>query len=1628
MDSPHQQSSTSKHAEPSEISPPTQTRAQTLPFTTLTWENFERLCLRLARLSGNVEDVRRYGTRGQKQQGIDLYVHRYGGEYETWQCKRCKTMTKTVLRDSVKKFLEGDWAKRTKKFRFAVASSLNPTELAEEIEVQRVFCESSNIIFSPMDSDKLSIMLKDHPQLVDDFFGRHWVEAFNGPEAVASLSGRKLNPAKKEKARKNLQTLYDSHFRTVDGGIPAVTPIFQGAIGPVPVYERYVEPFIELVESVIERKQSQTPNDGGGVSSDLTSSSTNELNVNLEFQRREIRTKVKLSTGLASGHRILLLGGAGFGKSAALRVVIHSLLSRDGKFPDIAKEWGSRLPLLFSFGFLTRHFADNESATIESALKAWLVVLGANNDVLKLLEEMLTDKRLLLLVDGIDEWQNREAAISALDSLTTYAETRKLPLIATGRLLGFENIGDFGPEWKRVNLLKLTSDQQNEIVDFWFRYFRSTEEASDEDTLNQAVLRDVTEFSNELCEDTAISELGGIPLLLSGMIYLKLSGRILPKSRLAVIQELLKALLEDQPRRRSQAALQRSDQANSRSIIIRRGIEFIAFQIHQEPISLSLQNERASQFLQAFFQKEMQLSVADAVQQASHVIELGKREFGLFVQPQEGHVGLVHRIFQETLAANHLSRQPLDQLIDYCNNFGSKSQWHEVTLALLQLLSCQNKVDLLIDELRKPVANSLDEPLQKIILARLSARETNCSQTKANELIADVFSWIECGRWMPLRLSLVQEISVGLHSEQVGSLVAARAIRWFPGRVRWVQGIPEAVSKDPTETTVSDLWILLHNCNHSHEYREAAEALARLSNSADELKDELLRILTESAEQNLMAAALHALALGWPSHPDLPAILEAACISGAGKLRRVAILARFRLGERDAGIREALIDFCRKYERQWPWEGDIIDALCLGWPNDFELKEEALKRLSGMYGPNPLNEAFAIKYLLRCFPGDDEVAKLLSDQLIEESRSWFHISDLNEDLLSGFRNHPLLVSAAKNWVSASFKKTRSPLDFSVIAQFTGQDSCRQALLNWLRRGNILPHCIISTLLEICEPDDAEVQEALIEYITDENRRSDSVRWLPKIIQDGDELRDVLWDIFRRGEIMNSLNALEILMEMEGADELELWAIVSEKLQNDTEGHYWRYGYRTLIRLWPENPLIRKLVKDTLFTGEIQFSYIFEVYGRDPQIRPLLDSCIRVLKDDLRMAFIQAIEPKAQRGVESAMEIISNFKYEPVGEARTVAARGYARGCIRNGIETNVIAEELARNLTSFNFDQDGIRQAAIVVLLELGRTDLIAEIQESNQQSGFSTMSDYRYNWEFVASVVEHWENLDKALPCIWEVFRHSPVIASELVKVEKAAHATTPIRMFEDRIRSNQQLAIDEIRALISYHGQAEFLKDLFVERIKQFHARRHRSIMFLEHRTYGEMLSYLAEHFGGDETLGNELLEFLSSQKIHDQVMNSLCRGWPGMSIVTKEAEKLSDYIESPKPYHAWLFSTKANARLMTNYVMRFPDNCMHMSNDYVYEVVIAIRKRLQSDHECLYAVFEKLKTVRAIEPIVAITKLIAPLIGKETEFQEWVSEQLHEYFQQEKVLGNLVFDLFSNDFRPVEFTLLEAVLTPQ
>jgi hypothetical protein len=74
------------------LPPPADALAPLLPTELLRWEDFERLCLRMARLNSEIEQSRLHGVRGQAQEGIDLFARSFTGEYTVYQSKRVESL------------------------------------------------------------------------------------------------------------------------------------------------------------------------------------------------------------------------------------------------------------------------------------------------------------------------------------------------------------------------------------------------------------------------------------------------------------------------------------------------------------------------------------------------------------------------------------------------------------------------------------------------------------------------------------------------------------------------------------------------------------------------------------------------------------------------------------------------------------------------------------------------------------------------------------------------------------------------------------------------------------------------------------------------------------------------------------------------------------------------------------------------------------------------------------------------------------------------------------------------------------------------------------------------------------------------------------------------------------------------------------------------------------------------------------------------------------------------------------------------------------------------------------------------------------------------------------------------
>ncbi len=85
------------------------------------------------------------------------------------------------------------------------------------------------VALATWDADELDIVMKDHPALVDDFFGRPVVTAFCGPEAAAAL-GQRLDGRDVAEFRRRLHDLYAAVFTELDPGVPVPPGISDAAV------------------------------------------------------------------------------------------------------------------------------------------------------------------------------------------------------------------------------------------------------------------------------------------------------------------------------------------------------------------------------------------------------------------------------------------------------------------------------------------------------------------------------------------------------------------------------------------------------------------------------------------------------------------------------------------------------------------------------------------------------------------------------------------------------------------------------------------------------------------------------------------------------------------------------------------------------------------------------------------------------------------------------------------------------------------------------------------------------------------------------------------------------------------------------------------------------------------------------------------------------------------------------------------------------------------------------------------------------------------------------------------------------------------------------------------------------
>ena len=159
---------------------------------------------------------------------------------------------------------------------------------------------------------------------------------------------------------------------------------------------------------------------------------------------------------------------------------------------------GSLLPIWVPFSFWTNLNTKRESPiALSKCLETWFKQFDQGR-LWPIVESAMEDGRLLLLVDGLDEWTDETAARTTSHLLQTYIQIRNLPAVLVSRPHGFERVSIQGAEWQVGRLAALSKHQQRALIVKWLSIHRRADsQQSDSAGRTTEIVQDVQKAADE---------------------------------------------------------------------------------------------------------------------------------------------------------------------------------------------------------------------------------------------------------------------------------------------------------------------------------------------------------------------------------------------------------------------------------------------------------------------------------------------------------------------------------------------------------------------------------------------------------------------------------------------------------------------------------------------------------------------------------------------------------------------------------------------------------------------------------------------------------------------------------------------------------------------------------------------------------------------------------------------------------------------------------------------------------------------------------------------------------------------------------------------------------------------------
>lgn len=974
--------------------PPVQTRPALLPVGELTPENAERLFTRMLETEAHIEHAILYGLPGQAQAGIDVYARTTPSldaaatverSFVALQSRRVKDLTAASITSAVTDFLAGEWADRCSQFYYATSSSLRDTKLDAVVRSAHDTLAGQGIKFVPWGAEEVAARLRDHPRLVDDFFGRAWVTAFCGEDRAAELS-RRITPEQARAARDALGALYRAAFRaqgaspTVTGthtqGLPYLILDTQPATVNTPARVTALEP--EQTEQLVSI---QPLDEYAGTPRRMRRRIRRQARRDPVRSADTDRARTRVDEWIESARLRLLIGAPGSGKSSFLMFTAVDILAAEPQSAALQRAHGGDLPLWLPFGFLCRHLDGSTTNSVVSAIRAWVTQQGGPS-AWDLTQPALDDERAILLVDGIDEWNDPASAEYALGLLESFVSQRRIGAILTARPYAVDRLNWVEP-WAKAVLAPLTHTQQVDLV---------TRVLSESDTIgvDGTSSPHAESFLAELTQIPALSALLGTPLFL-GLLAKSWRGESLPPQRFHLFSALVQLLVDKHPQMRRRASSAAGSEFSTGDMLtVLRGV---AYQARVEGGSTIRQRQEMERRFREELRRDDGLAypAADAARVATAVLSQAEDEYGLLVPQGAGMVGFLHRVLLDQLAGEHLATLSPEEQESALTARAGDPTWRDVLIAgLATQVNAHVNASLLTRLSEHPEVDPVDK---YELIADAIAADVALTTPKQSQWVTEIVDRVDDHANTDHRATLIASLVSMTKHASLRPLLLTTFTRWLNA------AHPEPTSplwmlRDAAVAETRVLPALLWGLRHEEEAVQlnAAHAIAIRYSGDATIGARIEANVRDGATAIDQAFALLCLGTGWPNWPQLPALLEWARAQITPELRVCALhLLRDAAGGQ--------FDHLTAAEKQWfggflrheglrpreHWKDLAIPFVQHALSEQPKAARFVLETLSGN-GENGGDRSMA--WLLACttFSGDDAIKSWVASELEHPDR------------------------------------------------------------------------------------------------------------------------------------------------------------------------------------------------------------------------------------------------------------------------------------------------------------------------------------------------------------------------------------------------------------------------------------------------------------------------------------------------------------------------------------------------------------------------------------------------------------------------------------------------------------------